>query len=69
MGIVAERRVEACLPLSLSGSGHADDLSGAECVEAIHECDAEMDFGGLAIGVPCCDAFPEGLEVEPVGRH
>ena len=30
---------------------------------------AEPDPDGLAFGVACGDAFPEGLEVEPVKRH
>ena len=43
-------------------SGHADDVGGAECVEAVDEGDADLDFGGLAVGVSCSDTFAEGLE-------
>lgn len=25
-------------------------------------CDADLDFGGLVVGVPCCDALAEGFE-------
>jgi hypothetical protein len=56
-------------PLSPPGSGHADDFGGAEGVEAVHECDAELDFGDLAVPVSCGDALAEGLEVEQVQRH
>jgi hypothetical protein len=31
------------------GSGHANDLGGSEGVEAVHECDADLDFGGLSM--------------------
>jgi hypothetical protein len=34
-------------------SCRADDLSGAEGVEAVHEGDADVDFGGLAVGASC----------------
>ena len=43
-------------------SGHADDLGGAECIEAVDEGDADLDFCGLVVGVSCGDAFTEGLE-------
>lgn len=43
-------------------SGDANDLGGAEGVEAVHERDADVDFGGLAVGVAGGDAFAEGLE-------
>ena len=55
------------MPLSPSGSGHADDLGGAEGVEAVDECDADVDFGGLAVGVSCGDAFAEGLAAAHFG--
>jgi len=48
------------------GSVHANDLGGAEGVEAVHEGDTDLDFGGLSVRVSCGDAFPECLEVEPV---
>ena len=37
-------------PLSPSASGHADDFGRSEGGEAVHECDAELDFCGLAVG-------------------
>ena len=49
-------------PLSPLASGHANDFGGAECVEAVDEGNADLDFGGLAVGVSCGDAFTEGLE-------
>ena len=51
MGIVAEVVFETSLPLSPIALGDAFDLSLAEDVEAVHECDADVDFGGLAVGV------------------
>ena len=33
------------------GSGDADDLCGAEGIEAVDESDADVDLGGLAVGV------------------
>ena len=44
------------------GSGHANDPGGSEHVEAIDECDADLDFGGLAVWVSGGDALAEGLE-------
>lgn len=38
------------------------DLGGAEGVEAVDEGDADLDFGGLAVGVSCRDAFAKGLQ-------
>lgn len=40
----------------------ADDLGGAEGVDAVHQCDADADFGGLSVGVPGGDPLSEGLE-------
>ena len=54
-------------PLSPLASGHANDLGGAEGVEAVHKVDADLDFGGLAVWVSCCDAFPEGPEAPHLG--
>ena len=51
MGIVAEVVFETSFPLSPIALGDAFDLSLAEDVEAVHECDADVDFGGLAVGV------------------
>jgi len=50
------------VPLTLLTSCHADDLGGAEGREAVHEGDADVDFGSLAVGVSCGDALAEGLE-------
>ena len=50
-GVVAEVSLKTRLPLSPLGSGDAFDLGGAECIEAVHECDADLDFCGLAVGV------------------
>gem|GEM_PF-1515539 len=55
------------MPLSHSGSGHADDIGCAEGVEAVHEGDADVDFGGLAVWFPCSDALAEGLEAAHLG--
>lgn len=43
-------------------SGDANDLGGSEGVEAVHEGDADVDFGGLSVGVSCHDTLAEGLE-------
>ena len=62
MDVVAELKPEARRPLSPWGSGHANDLGGAEGREAVHLCDADLDFSGLPVWVPCADALAEGLE-------
>lgn len=62
MGVVAELPPEAWLPLTPLTSCHPNDLGGAEGVEAVHECDADVDFGGLAVGVAGSDASAEGLD-------
>ena len=51
MGVVAEVRHLPHPPLSPLRSGHALDLGGAEGVEAVHEGNADVDFGGLAVRV------------------
>ena len=51
IGVVAEVAVETSFPLSPIALGHALDLGLAECIEAVHEGDADVDFGGLAVGV------------------
>lgn len=48
-------------------SSHADDLSGAERIEAVDEGDADLDFGGLAVWVSRGDAFSECLEAPHLG--
>ena len=45
-----------------SASCHANDLGRSKGREAVHQCDADVDFGGLAFRVSCCDAFTEGLQ-------
>ena len=44
-------RAEAEFSLSPSGSGDAHDLGLSEGREAIHQGDAGVDLGGLAVGV------------------
>jgi hypothetical protein len=65
-GVVAQVMPETRHPLSLLASYHANDFGGAECVEAVDEGNADLDFGGLAVGVSCGDAFTEGLEAAPL---
>ena len=43
-------------PPSLCVRGHADNVGGAEFVEAVHQGNAHVDFGGLAVWVFCGDA-------------
>lgn len=69
ISIVAEVVVETSFALSPGTLGHAFDLGLAESVEAVHNGDADVDFGGLAVRVSRCDPLPEGFEVEPVKRH
>ena len=38
------------------------DLGGAEGREAVHEGDADVDFGSLAVGVSGADALSEGFQ-------
>ena len=38
-------------PAARLAGGDALDLGGAEGIEAVHERDADVDFGGLAVGV------------------
>ena len=49
-------------PLALCG---ADDVGGAEGVEAVDEGDADVDFGGLSVRVSGGDAVSEGFAIEP----
>lgn len=60
-GIVAELSVEASLTLTPPSSGDAFDLGGAECVEAVHEYDADEDFGRLSIRDSQGDPIAERL--------
>lgn len=57
------------MALSRSGSGRADDLGGAESVEAIDKSDPDVDFGGLAIWIPRGDALTKGLQASHLGFH
>ncbi|NPD15592.1 hypothetical protein HOY34_10305 [Xinfangfangia sp. D13-10-4-6] len=50
-GIVAEVVDWPDAPLSPQCSCHAFDLGSAECIEAVHECYADLDLGGLAIRI------------------
>ena len=59
-GIDAELSVEVSLDPPPS-SGVAFDLGVAECVEAVHECDADVDFGRLSIRGSRGDPFIERL--------
>lgn len=49
-------------PISPLNTGHANNLGGAEGVEAVDDGDADLDFCGLAGGVSCGDACSEGFE-------
>ncbi len=49
-------------PLSPLSSAHTDCLGFAECVAAVHPCDADPGFCGLAVGISCRDALTERLE-------
>ncbi|SFN92260.1 hypothetical protein SAMN05216224_12612, partial [Thioclava dalianensis] len=51
MGVVAEVVFETSFPLPAETSGDALNLGLAERVEAVHEGDADVNFGGLAVGV------------------
>ena len=50
------------MTLTPPSSGEAFDLGVAECVEAVHECDADVDFGSLSVRVSRGDPFTEGFE-------
>ena len=49
--VVELSSTEALLALTPLTSCHAVDLNGAESVEAVHEGDADMDFGDLTVWV------------------
>ena len=46
---------------------HANDLGRSEGREAVHECDADLDFGGLSVWVSGADAFAAGFEAAHLG--
>ncbi len=48
-GFVASPCGDAWLPLTLLTSVYADDFGGAEGFKAVHECDADVDFGCLSV--------------------
>ena len=50
-GVVAEVALETSSPLPPKPLGDALDLGLAEGVEAVHEGDGDVDFGGLAVWV------------------
>ena len=43
-------------------SSHPDGFGGTECVEAVDEGDADLDFSGLAVWVSCRYALAKGFE-------
>ena len=51
LGIVAELGVKARFPFTPLTSCHALDLGGAECIEAVNECYANMEFGRLPVRI------------------
>ena len=51
IGVVAEFRAGSEFPLSRTGLSYALNLGSAEGIEAVHQCDADLDFGGLTIGI------------------
>ena len=61
-GVVAQISVWAEGPLSRGSSGDRLDLGPAEGREAVHDCDADLDFGGLAVGVSGHDPLTEALQ-------
>ncbi len=50
-GDVAQSSLEHDCPLSRHSSAGGFDLGPAEGREAVHDDDADLDFGGLAVGV------------------
>lgn len=50
-GIVVEVISGRMLPLSLLGLCPAFDPGSAACIEAVHEFNADLDFGCLAVRV------------------
>ncbi|QDY70811.1 enoyl-CoA hydratase/isomerase family protein (plasmid) [Qingshengfaniella alkalisoli] len=50
LGNVAQIRFEGECALSRQSSGDGFDLGPAEGREGVHDCDADVDFGGLANG-------------------
>lgn len=50
------------MPLSPSGSGHADDLGRSEGREAVHQGDAYLDFRSLTVWVSGGDTLTESFE-------
>jgi hypothetical protein len=50
-GSVAEVRHCPDAPLSPFSSCHAFDLGSAECIEAVHECYADLELGSLTLRI------------------
>ena len=46
-----------------------NDLGGSAGVEAVHECDAYLDFGDLSVRVSCGDALPEPRQLQLTGNE
>ena len=61
-GVVAQIRFGDEFALSHLSSGYGFDLDPAEGREGVHDCDADVNFGGLAVRVSWHDPFPEALE-------
>ena len=61
MGVVVELKSETREPVP-AASGHPDGLGSSEGRDAVHQCDAYLDFGSHAIWVSGADAFAKGLE-------
>ena len=51
MGVVTEFGAGSEFPLSPSCSGYALNPGSAGGIEAVHKGDADLDFGGLTIGI------------------
>ena len=67
MGVVAQISVQADAPLSRGSSGDSLDLGPTEGREAVHDCDAGLDFGNLAVGVSGHDPLTEELQAVHLG--
>ncbi|MCW3784763.1 hypothetical protein [Defluviimonas salinarum] len=50
-GVVALIRERTEIALTGPTLGNGFDLGGAECIEPVHDGDADLDFGGLTVGV------------------
>jgi len=66
-GVVAYLMPEMCFSLSPLASAHTNDPGRSRGREAVHQCDADLDFGGLAVGVSRGNALAEGFETSQLG--